>query len=173
MADINTTPSGNTRLMNRRHSTRVDMTPMVDLGFLLITFFIFTSVVAKPTALKFLLPVEGPPMPVPQTKTITILPDNNNNILCYEGAASDRPVIQHFKTGDADNALRNFIMEKRKRMSDAGISPDSLIVVIKPGNGSDYGQLINVLDEMAICEVKRHALAARDAYDKELLSAGD
>ncbi|PVD50049.1 biopolymer transporter ExbD [Terrimonas sp.] len=170
MADINTTPASKSTTTNQRHSTRVDMTPMVDLGFLLITFFIFTSVVAKPAALKFLLPAEGSPTPVPKTKTITILPDDNNSIICYEGIANEQPVIHHFKT--SDNGLRNFIMDKRKRMSNAGISPDSLIVVIKPGDGSDYGQLMNVLDEMAICEVKRHALASRDVYDKELLIAG-
>ncbi|MFT3748207.1 MAG: biopolymer transporter ExbD [Agriterribacter sp.] len=172
MADINITPENKSIKTAQRHSTRVDMTPMVDLGFLLITFFIFTSVAAKPTALRLLLPAEGPSTPVPKTKTITILPDDNNSIICYDGIANEKPVVHRFKTGDADNALRNFIMNKRKRMSGAGISPDSLIVVIKPGDGSDYGQLMSVLDEMAICEVKRHALAPRDVYDKELLSAG-
>ncbi|MFT3948507.1 MAG: biopolymer transporter ExbD [Agriterribacter sp.] len=170
MADINTPSPQNQKKGVIRHNTRVDMTPMVDLGFLLITFFIFTSVVAKPTALKFLLPAEGPSVPVPKTKTITIMPNDNKSVICYEGIASEHPVVQHFKTGDTDNALRNFIMQKRKRMSDAGVSPDALIVVIKPGDGSDYGQLMQVLDEMAICEVKRHALAPRDMYDNELLA---
>ena len=171
MADFSIIPANKEKLSGQRHSTRVDMTPMVDLGFLLITFFIFNSVVTKPAALKFLLPADGASMPVPKTKTITILPDDNNSIICYEGIAGEKPVIHHFETSDANNALRNFIMDKRKRISDAGVSPDSLIVIIKPGDGSDYGQLMNILDEMAICEVKRHALAPRDVWDKELLSA--
>jgi biopolymer transport protein ExbD len=166
MADINILPANKAKAVNHRYSTRVDMTPMVDLGFLLITFFIFTSVVIKPTALKLLLPADGVSTPVPESKTITILPDSNNTIICYEGIAGKNPVIHYFKTNDADNAFRNFILEKRRMMN----NPDSLIAVIKPSDKSDYGQLMKVLDEMTICEIKRHALAPQDMYDKALRS---
>ena len=170
MADI-ITSSGNQKPGIIRHSTRVDMTPMVDLGFLLITFFIFTAVVAKPTAMKLIMPADGIEMNVPKSKTITVLSGNNNSIVCYEGLANEKPATYYFNTGGIETELRAFIFEKQKQMKNQGISPDSLIVVIKPGEESDYRQLMYILDEMAICEIRRHAIAKQDEWDRELLSA--
>lgn len=171
MADINISSPGKLKPGIIRHSTRVDMTPMVDLGFLLITFFIFTAVVEKPKAMKLLLPKDGPDMNVPKSKTITVLSGINNSIVCYEGFANEKPSTHYFNIAGTNTGLREYIFEKQKQMKNAGVSPDSLIVVIKPGEESDYRQLMHVLDEMAICEVKRHALAKQDEWDKELLSA--
>lgn len=171
MADINIPSSTKSKPGIIRHSTRVDMTPMVDLGFLLITFFIFTAVIDKPKAMRLLLPKEGPDMGVPQSKTITVLSGGNNSIVCYEGFANEKPAAHHFNTTDGSNGLRDFIFDKQKQMRTTGISPDSLIVLIKPGEESDYRQLMYILDEMAICEIKRHALAKQDEWDKEMLAA--
>lgn len=170
MADITTSSPAKSKHGVIRYSTRVDMTPMVDLGFLLITFFIFTAVVEKPSAMRLLLPKDGPDTNVPKSKTITVLSGNNNSIVCYEGFADESPDAHYFNINAANTGLRDFIFEKQKQMRDAGISPDSLIVIIKPGEESDYGQLMHVLDEMAICEIKRHAMAKQDEWDKELLS---
>lgn len=171
MADINISSPGKLKPGIIRHSTRVDMTPMVDLGFLLITFFIFTAVVEKPKAMKLLLPADGPPTNIPTSKTITVLSGKDNSIICYEGLANEKPSTHYFNIAGTNTGLREYIFEKQKQMKNAGVSPDSLIVVIKPGEESDYRQLMHVLDEMAICEVKRHALAKQDEWDKELLSA--
>lgn len=171
MADINTSTPAKSKQGIIRHSTRVDMTPMVDLGFLLITFFIFTAVIEKPKAMKLLLPKAGPETNVPKSKTITVLSGNNNSIVCYEGAANEKPATHSFNITGANTGLREFIFEKQKQMRNAGISPDSLIAVIKPGEESDYRQLMYILDEMVICEIKRHALAKQDDWDKELLAA--
>lgn len=171
MADIITSSPGKSKHGVIRYSTRVDMTPMVDLGFLLITFFIFTAIVERPRAMKLLVPKEGPVTDVPKSKTITVLSGNNNSIVCYEGFANEKPVTHYFNISAGNTGLRDYIFGKQKQMSNAGVSPDSLIVVIKPGEESDYRQLMHVLDEMAICDIKRHALAKQDEWDKELLSA--
>lgn len=171
MADINISPQRGLKKGIVRHSTKVDMTPMVDLGFLLITFFIFTAVMEKPKAMKLILPVDGLPTDVPKSKTITVLSGGNNSIVCYEGLANENPIVSRFNSTAPTAELRNFITAKREQMRGVGASPDSLIVVIKPGEESDYRQLMYILDEMSICEVKRHALARQDEWDKELLSA--
>lgn len=165
MAEINVADKGHSRLKTVARSLRVDMTPMVDLGFLLITFFIFTAVVTKPTAMNFLLPKEGDDTPVPVSKTLTVLL-NEKEAVCYEGFLNENPHIQTVSMAAGTNELRNVIAAKQKAL----VSPDSLIVVIKPGDNSNYRQLIAVLDEMMICDVKKHALGKIDDADRNLLN---
>jgi biopolymer transport protein ExbD len=67
-----------------KHNLKVDMTPMVDLGFLLITFFVITTELAKPTAMNLYMPKDGPPSPVGNSSALTILLDDNK-IYYYNG----------------------------------------------------------------------------------------
>jgi biopolymer transport protein ExbD len=72
------------------HFLRIDMTPMVDLGFLLITFFIFTTTMSDKKAMRLIMPVgEGEPMPVKESEVLTILLGQKNNVYAYEGKFAD------------------------------------------------------------------------------------
>ena len=68
-----------------KHSLKVDMTPMVDLGFLLITFFVITAELSKPTAMDLAMTKDGPPIDLPESAALTILIDKTNTIYYYEG----------------------------------------------------------------------------------------
>ncbi len=150
---------------------KVDMTPMVDLGFLLITFFIFTTAIEAPTTLKLVLPVDGPSTPTPQTRTLTVLLNEPGLAACYEGTAGENPVLQYADMNAGSSGLRNIILDKQQRLRSLTGTADSMMVIIKPGPESNYRQLIAALDEMAICEVKRHVVAAMDNDDQLLLSS--
>lgn len=138
-------------------STRVDLTPMVDLGFLLITFFIFTTALSKPTGLKIFLPESVPNtlrQPTPASGALTLLLASDKRIFYYEGNDSRqmRPVEA--------KAIRQVILNKKKRTN-----PEKFMVIIKPGKDSNFETLVNVIDEMTIDNVKRYAMVDLDPVE--------
>ena len=138
----------------KKLSTRVDLTPMVDLGFLLITFFIFTTTMSQPTAMKLFLPkdTEKPEEQnkVKESGALTLLVGKDNNIFYYEGQLA--PDGSNFKSTNFKE-IRTVIINK-KRSTD----PKDFVVVIKPSAESTYKNTVDLLDEMTINDVKRYAL---------------
>src|SRR5436309_7385816 len=93
MAEINTPNAAGGKAGARRSkklSTRVDLTPMVDLGFLLITFFIFTTTMSTPKATTLVMPKDSKDSTEAAVSTaLTLLPSNNNQVFYYNGELSD------------------------------------------------------------------------------------
>ena len=146
----------------KKLSTRVDLTPMVDLGFLLITFFIFTTTMSQPTAMKLFLPKDTE-KPEEQNKVkasgaLTIMLGKNDRIYYYEGELA--PDASNFKSSNFKD-IREEIINKKK-----ATNPEDFVVVIKPGPESTYRNTVDMLDEMTINDVKRYAMV--DIADVEL-----
>lgn len=154
MAEINTSDNkkGAGIKKGKKLSTRVDLTPMVDLGFLLITFFIFTTTMSQSTALQLIMPEEkGVETPVPASEALTFLLAKNNVSYYYKGLLAE----------DASNlkptsfiGMRAIILQSKRRQAD----PKDLMVVIKPEKESLYKNAVDALDEMTINDVKRYAM---------------
>src|SRR5687767_12855754 len=85
MAAIITPQSTNTSRRSPSKYIRIDMTPMVDLGFLLITFFIFTASMAENKALKLFMPADGSTSTIGNSTVITALLGADNKLYLYEG----------------------------------------------------------------------------------------
>lgn len=151
----------------KKLSTRVDMTPMVDLGFLLITFFIFTTTMSTPNTTRLIMPKdEKDPekqTEVKQSGALTILMAKDNNLYYYEGQME----------GDGSNfksttykEIRDVIQKKKKDVMQLGrglgYHADSLdkdlVVVIKPNSDATYKNTVDILDEMTINNIQRFAL---------------
>jgi biopolymer transport protein ExbD len=148
----------------KKLSTRVDLTPMVDLGFLLITFFIFTTTMSQPTAMRLALP-DDKVKPEDQNKikqsgALTILLGKNNNIFYYEGELA--PDASNFKSTNFKD-IRKVIIDKKQA------ADTNLVVVIKPNDESDYKNFIDILDEMSINVVKRYAVVDISPVEDELI----
>jgi biopolymer transport protein ExbD len=144
-----------------KRSTRVDLTPMVDLGFLLITFFIFTTAMSKPTGLKIILPKSVPDsikIKTPESGALTILLASEGRIYVYEGAD---PSLMHMA---GEKEIRGIILNKKKRTD-----PNKFMVIIKPGRDSDFHALIKIMDEMAISDVKHYAMVDMDTIEYSLM----
>lgn len=153
-----------------RRSTLVDLTPMVDLGFLLITFFIFTTTISEPTAMKLAFPDEsGTGTSVSKEMVLTILPAANNLAVVFAGDLMDNPVLEK---ADLNNptALRNLILQKQKEIVAKKRQLKDLMVIIKLGAKSTYKNLIDVLDEMQINGIKKYAVVKQSPADKLALT---
>jgi len=173
----------------KKLSTRVDMTPMVDLGFLLITFFIFTSTMSTPSTLALNMPKdEKDPEKQNEAKAsgaLTLILAGDNQVYYYEGElANDASNFQstNFK------GVRDIIIERKKAVvashqhnsqceeirSRNNGDPKScldrdLVVVIKPTEEATYKNTVDMLDEMTINVVKRFAIVDVLDVEKELV----
>lgn len=152
------------------NNPNIDMTPMVDLGFLLITFFIFTAAMGEKTSISLAMPKEGPPISIPDSKTLSLVLGKNNTVFAYEGmwekAYAENNII---RTGfDLTKGLSNLVRTKQNKLEQVkpGSSMD-LVVLIKPLEQSTYNNLVNALDEMLINNVKYYAVVNAGADEKE------
>jgi biopolymer transport protein ExbD len=167
MAEMDTSSGGGHKKgpgvkKGKKLSTRVDLTPMVDLGFLLITFFIFTTTMSEPTAMRLFLPKDTE-KPEEQNKVkasgaLTLMLGKDNQIFYYTGELDNTG--SNFKSSNFKE-IRQVIIDKKK-----STNPEDFVVVIKPGPEATYKNTVDILDEMAINEVKRYALV--DIFDVEL-----
>ena len=185
MAELDTSGGGHKKgpgvKKGKKLSTRVDLTPMVDLGFLLITFFIFTTTMSQPTALKLFLP-DDKVIPEDQNKAkesgvLTIMMGADNHIYYYEGQL--KPDGSNFLSAsyNGENSIREIILKKkadvRSRATDPTNPEKDFVVVIKPSVDCSYQNVVDILDEMAINVVKKYALVDISEGEAQLVSISD
>jgi biopolymer transport protein ExbD len=156
---------------SKKHmSIRIDMTPMVDLGFLLITFFIFTSALTESNAMKLYMPKDGPETEVSDKNVLTVLVDETFTLTVYEGdwktASNHQKIVA---TGYGPSGLGKLINDKKERMLKEDPS-DKLFVVIKPVATAEYRNIINVLDEMTIYQVPSYAITEPTPEETSFIS---
>lgn len=153
---------GKKKSRSKKMSTRVDLTAMVDLGFLLITFFMLATTFNKPKAMEVNKPAKekDPTEKLPevkQSKTFTVLIGSNDKAYCYT-ASEDDPNIMVDSTDFSRTGFREKVKERQKAVEAQWGNKDELFVLIKPLPKSDYRNLVNALDEMAINGVKKYAI---------------
>ena len=148
----------------KKLSTRVDMTPMVDLGFLLITFFIFTTTMSTPSTMDLFMPKdtkkEEELNKAKESGALTIMMGNDNHLYYYEGKLA--PDASNFLSTNFKD-IRDIIIKKKK-----STPPEDLVVVLKPNEQATYKNTVDMLDEMTINEIKRFALVDMSEVENEL-----
>jgi biopolymer transport protein ExbD len=210
MAEVQQQDSGSDKgkhkkIRAKKASTHIDMTPMVDLAFLLLTFFILTTTFSKPKTMDITMPVKDKVededrTKVPASQTLSILLTENDRIIWYMGI--DDPTmppqtnIADFSQ-DGTRSIRKVLLEKNKLVYDQvklvedsvkrGLIEDNpdvikqhkawvkaaekkgLIVLIKPDDKSKYKNLVDMLDEMLVCNVGRYAIVELSDSEVELI----
>lgn len=144
---------------------------MVDLGFLLITFFMFTTTLSKPKTMEINMPYKDELLKkedqnkLKASVALTVLLSKNHRVYYYEGIGDDPTKAPDMKiTGfKAKDGIRDAIIAKKKmvdglKRSGALTAKDEMTVLIKPDTTSTYSDLVNMLDEMNINDVKVYAI---------------
>jgi biopolymer transport protein ExbD len=151
----------------KKVAARVDMTPMVDLGFLLITFFIFTTTMSSPKAFKLNVPddtaKDEEKTEAKASGAFTILLSKANQVYYYEGQLQGDG--SNFKSTNFKE-LRKIVLDKKARTNEK-----DLVVIIKPDKFASYKNVVDVLDEMTISEIKRYAVVDIAEGEEQLVAA--
>jgi biopolymer transport protein ExbD len=152
----------------RKVQLRIDMTPLVDLGFLLITFFVFTTTMSKPYDTELVVPKDTHeiinPTNIPKSKALTILLSGGDNIYYYHGKWEEAVKTNRFLQTkyDAINGIGSIIRKKQKLL---GAERNELLLMIKPLDNSSYDSVLKALDEVMVNDVKKYAIM--DVTDEE------
>lgn len=175
MAELDTSGGGHKKgpgvKKGKKLSTRIDLTPMVDLGFLLITFFMFTTTLAKPKTMEINMPYKDDALKdeeknkIKKSVALTVLLSKNHRVYYYEGIGDDPNVAPELKSTNfsSKDGIRDAIIAKKKmvdgmKRSGALTAKDEATILIKPDTTSTYSDLVNILDEMNINDVKVYAI---------------
>jgi biopolymer transport protein ExbD len=157
-----------------KRSTKVDLTPMVDLGFLLITFFFVSTTWSRPGSIPLHLPAQGPPTKVPATASLTIFPLHPNQVFYYWGEFQD--ALNRKQFGWTDYSVQagiGQVIRNKQSLLDHDRSflkgRKELVVMIKPGEETSLNNLVKILDEMAINQVARYVIMDRETREKQWL----
>lgn len=153
MAQIENNNHGKTRLLTGRTSLRVDLTPMVDLGFLLISFFMLTTTLSQHRVANLIMPKDSDiETLVGEQATLTLMPVRNNEINYYEGRQPAPGLIRHCSYAE----VRAVIRQKRQKVAEALGSADKTVVIIDPGPESSYKNFMDLLDEILINDIQHY-----------------
>jgi biopolymer transport protein ExbD len=189
----------------KKHAPHIDMTPMVDLMCLLITFFMLTTAFSKAKIMEIVLPekLKDPnaiPPKISASRTLNIVLGPDNKIYWYPGVVKEEeynnlPPIQ--ETDFSPTGIRQMLLERNrtlaKRIADFKdqvltgkiiMQPDSVlkaignlktsddtgpIVLIKAYKKANYGNFVDILDEMNICGIARYTFVPIAWYEERMV----
>ncbi|PAM92923.1 biopolymer transporter ExbD [Flavobacterium sp. IR1] len=166
------------KIRSKKLSTRVDLTAMVSISFLLIIFFMVVGELSKPKMLNI---GEDYGCGIPpdfsefeERRVLTILLDDNDEIITYFGTFYS-PIKNAKKVGYGKNGIRKEISEKNMKVlkyyATIGKPGYGISVIIKPSKKSNYGNFINILDEMEINNISDYSIINEYTQEESKLLA--
>ena len=160
MAEVSQ-PGDSGKGARKKNAIRIDMTPMVDLAFLLLTFFMLTTEFRKKD---FVIDLTMPPREdidqplIKPEKVITLLLGEKNRVYWYQGFDQPKMAVTDF----GSDGIRKILLEKNRQIQ-------GMYVFIKPTARSRYQNVIDILDELHITDIKRFSLTKATPEDLSLI----
>ncbi len=190
----------------KKHGTHIDMTPMVDLACLLLTFFMLTTAFNKPKVMEIVLPDKDDKVKAPEisdSRVVNIIISKDDRVFWYNGMIKpDAPTPELVESDFSKDGLRVMLLNRNKKLHQAiedfkteittgkvALPQDSItarirrfksqdktdksgpIVLIKAIEGAKYGNIVDIIDEMAITNIAIYALADISEPEKKLVEA--
>ncbi|OCB75137.1 ExbD/TolR family protein [Flavobacterium crassostreae] len=180
MAELNTDDGGGKKggkVRSKKQNSKVDLTAMVDLAFLLITFFMLTTTLSKPQSMSLGLPDKDPKedtanMKVDENRTMTLMLGENNKLVYYMGLL-ETPIAGPKEMIYGKDGIRKEILARKKTVLDyTGNKDKGMIVIIKPSKKSSYKNMIDILDEMVISDVPTYTIVNDFSPEEQKLLEG-
>ena len=181
MAELNTGDGGggkSGKVRSKKQNSKVDLTAMVDLAFLLITFFMLTTSLSKPQSMDLGLPDKDddkktPPVKVDENRTMTVLLGDDNKMTYYMGLLATPKIAPKDISYGKEGIRKELLKQKAEVIKYTGNKDKGLIVIIKPSKKSNYRNLVDILDEMAIADVPTYAIVNDySPEEKKLIGEG-
>ncbi|MCR9063617.1 MAG: biopolymer transporter ExbD [Cytophagales bacterium] len=153
----------------KKGAGKPDMTPMVDLGFLLITFFIYTTTFSKPNVMGFATPKKEDDPEVTEkvdikvSNTITIILGEDDRVFWYQVPLQSVTADDLVETDYSAEGIRQAILERKAKALDQNV----WTVIIKPTDDATWKNTVDILDEMAITESDKKAVVDLQRVEKE------
>ncbi len=169
MAELNTSENNKSNIRSKKKALRVDLTAMVDLAFLLITFFILTTTLQKPKTMDLTMTVDGPEAPIASSRTMTVLIGTDNKASWYIGEAG-KPTMGPSVVALDKRDMRKVLLEQSTRIKRE--QGKEMIVLVKPSDQSIYENVVGVMDELNITNNNIRAIADISPADLAILKKG-
>lgn len=201
MSEVQTNDSGgekggkHKKVRAKKNSTHIDMTPMVDLAFLLLTFFMLTTTFGKPKTMEITMPVKPEnEKPNEVNNALTVLLSGDNKVFWYFGEL--KPETQLTVSNFSSDGIRKvildrnaFAVERIKQLRDEAVKsnvsdtalkrmvvdvkgdPKALMVLVKTDDKAKYKNVVDMLDELNICFVGKYALVDISKQEYDLVNA--
>lgn len=159
------------KVRSKKQNPRVDMTPMVDLNFLLLMFFMFTTTFSKPNVMDLGLPAKPkdesqkpPPTEIDLTNSISLILGKDNRIFWHQldqAGLNDQTLNE--TTFDREG-IRKVVEQAKARAK----NKDLFTVIIKPTDDAVYKNFVDLLDEMAITKNERYGVTEIKPWEKAI-----
>lgn len=154
----------------RKKLIRVDMTPMVDLGFLLITFFMFTTNFTKPNVMDLGLPAKNPHPPtindvvIDQKNQITFILGKDNRVFYHQSSKEELNKNNLKETNFSGINITKIISEAYNNAPNKG----KFTIIVEPTDDANYKNFVDVLDNIAISKKERYGVTDIKPWEKKV-----
>ncbi len=153
----------------KKMSVHLDMTPMVDLAFLLLTFFMLTTTFSKPQTMEINMPVkpdtEEEQIALKASNAMTIILGEEDQLYYYFGLGDPAENPELIESDYSANGIRKVLLSPKVK------SNEKMTVMIKPMETSRYKNVVDILDELKITDTKKFALVDIADTDKQLVES--